>query len=254
MINKIKLANEQIQKTKDYIDNNIDALNYMDLKLHDANYYAYLKLDEDFPLVAKENNIDDLFDLFCENSYDMFVEDLQECHNINFEKMRRQLGRTSKFYLHDRTIFDIVHCEIQFSLESILDNYFSSYCEIADYLNDKDFIVAEKIEEEYDEDGFEGSILEDEIDYIINNMYDDVINYMHDILIVYDLIQNFKNNQIEYFKEYLQMVNEELEYKQEQENQATESQNDLINSIISKCDKLTETEIKFLKKHLQNVE
>ena len=103
-------ANEEIKKVVDYLEENEDMFNMMDLKLHNASFYDYSK---DFPLCYKSDENTESgytnFYFFCEDSYNMFVEDLKETFNIEFGKMRKQVGGTSKFYLADWT--ETMHCK-----------------------------------------------------------------------------------------------------------------------------------------------
>ena len=86
----------------------------MDLKLYDVENYRWKEMEKDFPLCYKEDEECtsgyDTFYYFCEDNYEMFVEDLKENFNIDFDKMRKQVGRTSKFYLMDWV--ETTHCRL----------------------------------------------------------------------------------------------------------------------------------------------
>ena len=186
-------ANEEVKKVADYLKENEDMLDMMDLKLHDASFYDY---EKEFPLCYKDDEENtsgyNSFYYFCEDNYNMFVEDLKENFNIDFEKMRKQVGRTSKFYLADW--IETTHCEL--NVENTIDTLLYDYG-MADCVefNNNEIVVrlSHSIEDEE---------VQDELKAIIG-FYDWFIEEIKDIKIVYDMIKNFKDNQVEYFKNYL---------------------------------------------------
>ena len=133
-------ANEEVKKVVEYLKENEDMFDMMDLKLHDASFYDY---EKEFPLCyeSDENNTDGEtnFYFFCEDNYNMFVEDLKENFNIDFEKIRKQVGRTSKFYLADW--IETTHCRlnIENTIDTLLYNYGISDC--IEFNNDNEIIV-----------------------------------------------------------------------------------------------------------------
>lgn len=48
-------ANKQCKRIKDYIIENKGMFSSMDLKLHDASFYEFGKMENDFPMCFKEN-------------------------------------------------------------------------------------------------------------------------------------------------------------------------------------------------------
>lgn len=222
-----ELANEQLRKCMDWLEANKDAFQYMDLKLHDASYYAYDQAAEDFPLLAEEYNMDDLFYWFCEDEYDMFVEDLENNQGIDFKKMRNPLGRTSSFYLHDGSIIEFTgRYRDDYPWEYVLYNFINKY-------GYNDTVPDITPEGTIDENDPYLADCEANIDYIENDMYNDMLSVFGPVVEVYDYIKDFKDNQVDIFKEYLTYKQEDLEWEQEEaEKRAAErAEEDLINTV-----------------------
>lgn len=214
---KIAKVNEEIKKAVDYLKEHEDAFKSMNLKLYDANYYFMSdEMKKDFPLAYKDNEGRDRwsdFDYFCGESYNSFKEDLDLNLGIDFSEMQNYIGTTSSFYLHDS---NIVELENRNRYEQI--DYDGTICQVMDYyFNDEygNYIYVKDEKVIIDNDNLEEC--ENELDYIINDLYNDVINYCKDIITVYEIIKNFKDNQVEYFKEYLECQEEKLQEEKEEE-------------------------------------
>lgn len=251
---KITKANEEIKKVVDYLKEHEEAFRSMNLKLYDANYYFMSdEMKKDFPLTyadnAGRNEYDDFY-FFCEDNYDMFKEDLQESFGIDFSKMCYYIGRTSSFYLHDDTIeldrYDDI--DIDVTIENFICEYYNdNYCNIENgsikideyYLDHEDIDYSEEIE--------------DELDYIINDIYNDVVNYCKDIITVYDIIKNFKDNQVEYFKEYLEIQEERLKEEKEEEERIEKENKENCVSIKEKYN-ISNDDMETLKKCIADYE
>lgn len=227
MKNKILLANKEIEKVVNFLKENIKAFNYMNLKLHDVSYYCYREMEKDFPLLEEEVGEYNYFYLFCEQEYDFFEEDLKENFKIDFCKMRHQLGRTSSFYLHDQKTIDITVNGFNFdnTIHNLIYNFYSSSVYLEDYFKKDGTIDIDKVStddfKEYEE------VITDELDYIIKELYKDFNTYVEDIITVYNYIKDFKDNQVETFKEFLkyhqEQKEEELRLEKEEEDKAIEN-------------------------------
>jgi len=234
MKNKIKNANIEIQKVITYIEENRDMFDSMNLKLHEASYYSYSKLEQDFNLLTDDGL--DYFYRFCDDSFRMFEEDLKESYNIDFRKYQFQLGRTSSFYLHDRNIVDITARKFSYA-DTIYQLLYKSYTSnVYISLDDDGIINSESTMKELETTDNEDyiNIINDELDYITDNLYSDLIDYITDIEIIYDYIKLFKENQVKYFKEYLEQFQEEKEFEQKQENEQRDQDSILLDEIIEK--------------------
>lgn len=251
---KITKVNEEIKKVVDYLKEHEEAFQSMNLKLYDAFYYFMSdEMEKEFPLTyadnAGRNEYDDFY-FFCEDNYDMFKEDLQESFGINFSKMCYHIGRTSSFYLHDDTIeldrYDNI--DIDITIENFICEYYNdNYCNIENenvkideyYIDNEDIDYSEEIE--------------NELDYIINDLYNDVVNYCKDIITVYEIIKNFKDNQVKYFKEYLECQEERLQEEKEERERTEKENKDNCVSIKEKYN-ISDDDMETLKKCIADYE
>lgn len=205
----ISKANKELEGLAGWLKENEDAFQMMDLKLHDASFYEYESMEDDFPLLAKEidlNAENSPFYNFCEDTYDTFCEWMKE-EGIDWDNMRHQVGRTSSFYLHDegngvclsRRDFSI---DMSSTMECFLDIHGYPY---EDMKFDKDG----RIDREYLEANFPDNIAN--LIYIAGGDFGkDVRESYADMLKVYDYIHDTKERQVEYFKEWLQDVQDTI--------------------------------------------
>ena len=235
-------VNEEVKKVADYLKENEDMFDMMDLKLHKASFYDY---EKDFPLCYKsdEENASGCnnFYYFCEDNYNMFVEDLKENFNIDFEKMRKQVGRTSKFYLADW--IETTHCilNIENTINTLLCDkyvYNLNYTEV----NDNGLIIP------YGEYTEEDEEVQEELENIVG-FYDWFIEEIKDIKIVYDMIKNFKDNQVEYFKDYLENEEERLQSDIDEEIEEENQKEEITNQIKDKYN-ISNKDMETLKKNI----
>ena len=224
---KLELANEQIAKVVDFLKENEEKWGYTDLKLHDVSMYDF---EKDFPLCCENdtNNEYGYFDDFCNLQYNMFIEDLAQNFNIDFDKIRKQLGRTSSFYLQDFVITYGNHkIDYTDTLIELWNNINGSYgMNLLDFEEEKLIVID-------DTDGYEDE-LEEELNYFINEFYNDVIKYTKDTIVVWDYIESFKENQVEYFKDYLECQEENLKEEQERKQEEIETNKHICNDIQEK--------------------
>lgn len=233
-------ANEEVKKVAEYLKENEDMFDMMDLKLHDASFYDY---EKEFPLCYKDDeentNGYNNFYYFCEDNYNMFVEYLKENFNIDFEKMKKQVGRTSKFYLADW--IETTHCRlnIENTIDTLLYNYGVDDC--IEFNNDNEIIVrlSHTIEDEE---------VQEELENVVG-FYDWFMEEIKDIKIVYDIIKNFKDNQIEYFKDYLRYKEERLQEEINEEVKEQEERKENVNQIKEKYN-ISDEDMEILKSNI----
>lgn len=240
-------ANEQIQRIKDWYSEHSAAFNYMDLKLHDVSFYCYEGMKEDFPLCYKNDGKgeDSYFYTFCEIEYDSFVEDLKENFGIDFKDYRFQLGRTSSFYLHDQNIFSVrgYRIEWEYTIYDILywhSGYVCTTCD-KDGKIDLNKTLTEFKEADINNEETMKRFVE-ELNWLTTEMYDEVTKHFEDMLKVYEYIKDFKDNQVENFKEWLQYYEDELaeEKRQAEEHEAKRQtliarfKNNVLREILNK--------------------
>lgn len=206
---KIEKANEQIKRLKKWYKERQYCFELMNLKLHDCLCYSYSKLEEEFPLCT-ENDTMNYFNDFCEQSYDVFINELTQ-EGINFNKMVHYLGRTSSFWLHDRNTFQMTEKGYEIDWHDTMREIGNKadYACIG-YLSYDDYGMVIGIDEEYPE---ESNI---ELNWLIEDMYVYITNEFEDVVYVGEKIKDFKDNQVEYFKEYSEYVEEVLRRQKEE--------------------------------------
>ena len=196
MVKKIMESSITIDNIKEVLiselkDDRVECIGQLeDLKLYDVSYYISEKLGEIEGLSIEK--CDELychiFDLFCEDNYNMFEEDEK-----NYNIKRVYLGHTSKFY-------------IESNYHEIIDSYYypSNYREEYDLEEKKSMLLDEflfnqlGIYEDCIEDYY--STKEDFI-YMLNE-YEDFLDTIEEIYGGYEYIRDFKENQIDIFKDW----------------------------------------------------
>ena len=203
MVKKIMESSITIDNIKEVLiselkDDRVERIGQLeDLKLYDVSYYIGEKLGEIEGLSIEK--YDELychiFNLFCEDNYNMLEEDEK-----NYNIKRVYLGHTSKFY-------------IESNYHEIIDSYYypSNYREEYDLEEKKSMLLDEflfnqlGIYEDCIEDYY--STKEDFI-YMLNE-YEDFLDTIEDIYGGYEYIRDFKENQIDIFKDWYDDVYKE---------------------------------------------
>lgn len=191
--NKAKnLVNNELQKVVRMLEENNEKWNEStNLKL----YYACTE-NINFELnganvVFSNERQSEWFDDFCDIEYQCFMDWCSE-EGIDFEKTIDRIGRTSSFYLskyHSNNILDVLYdvCDINymtFNLKMqdglvVIDDYF-------------EFDVTDSLDE-----------LTAELLDMVNDIYDNAMYNLEDTFKLYDYISNFKENQVENFKDFV---------------------------------------------------
>lgn len=220
---KIANVNLQIDKIESYINEHDAMFDYMDLKLHDVSWYCYTDFEKDFPLTyANATNNCNEFYWFCEDSYAYMIENFEE-HNIDVADYFNYIGRTSKFYLKHNVdystykrygIHDII-CEII--------EYYSWYNLTSDLNDNGRFEI-----NEYTDVEELNSMLDDVIN---NNLYNYFMDDIEDVIEIYNYIKDFKDNQVEIFKENMACREDDFKYEIEQEKQTIENNINIVHAI-----------------------
>lgn len=226
-------ASSEMKKVVSFIKENKSMFDYMDLKCHDVSYYCYKDMEKDFPLCYESNN--DYFGWFCDEEYDYFLEWCND-NNIDFNKMYHQLGRTSSFYLQDWH-----DTNIDFMLYNIITEIGYSYS--GNYFTLTDGVITST-----DYDTYEDATLED-LDYIATEFYNDFMKAIEDIQKVYNYIKDFKENQVEIFKEFLEYYEGEIKSEKEQEEKDRIEKRNKCYEIQAKYD-ITVEDMRILKENI----
>lgn len=179
-------------------DNEEKWNNYMDLKLH----YACTE-NVDFEhydaKITFDNEVQSRwFYTFCDDMHEQFLNDLMTVKGIDFNELKDNIGRTSSFYLgklhnNEKDKYCCALTEASYEFATYYgDELTFSENENGIYLTISDDIADEEIEKTVND------MLE-----MTEVIYSDLKNKLDEIIYVYDYIKDFKDNQIEYFKDYV---------------------------------------------------
>lgn len=176
------------------------------LKLYDVSFHAGDIIDK-YPLVKEEYNECDLFSWFCDDSYNQFTEWMQE---EKIEDCRKYVGRTSSFYLTD------MHCDtIGYVIDTLMTNIYGGYYQVD---IDEDGNMIPFTDTEYYTETEQIDDYQESMEYIASGDFlNDIKKYFADAIQIADYIDDFMKNQIEYFTEYIECRNDDLEWQAEQE-------------------------------------
>lgn len=192
---ELEKANEEIKKVVDYVTENEEMFDYMNLKMYDAYFYIEDAVEE-FPKLA--NEISDLFDEWCVMEYNSAQEYLFNEHGIVFQDLIRPVGRTSSFYLVDDNF-------VPNDMLATIQNMLFDYCtfNFTDVYYDEDGDIKLKPYGDYD---FADVECTDEVEAIADGFYEWFTHYIEDVKIVYNYIENCKKYQVDSFRCFLEGI------------------------------------------------
>lgn len=176
-------------------DNEEKWNNYMDLKLRYAST-ENVDFEHYDAKITFDNEVQSRwFYTFCDDMYEQFLNDLMTVRGIDFKDLKDSLGRTSSFYLgklhnneKDKYCCALTEASYEFNITNLKFNE----DENGIHFIDNDLSGYEDIE-----DAVNGMLA------LIETMYDDLKDNLDEIIYVYDYIKDFKDNQVEYFKDYV---------------------------------------------------
>lgn len=194
--NEFKPQIEKLNKQFKKLQKHTKELTYTDLKLHDVAFY-----------VGDDEKLLNYFETFCEFEYEYFEDWVYENH-LRME----QLGHTSSFYFYgkedsyeidiydmkkDETIFDTLGYGLETEIETLFnsDNFYQAYYNLE---NDCHIDLS---------DGDDLEELESVLDDSIEELEDYLRVYyreMRNIRKMYKWLEDYKANQVEYFKDYVE--------------------------------------------------
>lgn len=175
-------------------DNEEKWNNYMDLKLHYARAENVDFEHYDAKITFDNEAQSRWFYTFCDNTFEQFLNDLMIVKGIDFKELRDNVG-TSSFYLGKlhNTEKDKFSCALaEASYEFNITNLEFNEDENGIHFIDNDLSGYEDVE-----DAVNGMLA------LVETMYDDLKDKLDEIIYVYDYIKDFKDNQVEYFKDYV---------------------------------------------------
>ena len=174
---KIKLMSMIPEEVAEYVGN------VTNLKLYDASYLACKVGEENDNL----EEMCDLFNDFCDDSFKEFMEG----DDAPMEGLKLcNIGSTSMFRIDTE--------DELYGRAYYYDNYNNASKEERKQMLYEEFLYLQNTDEvEFDE------MEKDEIELLIDEMKDYMESFK-DIINAYKAIDNFKKNQVEYFKDYLE--------------------------------------------------
>lgn len=196
-----RLLEVELNKCTELLKQNEQAWNEgTNLKLYDA-YSADIDFDYNGARVSFDADAQQAwFDTFCDDSYDLFIEDLRQNYNIEWNELRDEIGMTSSFYfgkLHNN--YADYEGKYIVALADAVDDFNMS---ILDFVTDKDNNIIINT----DFDNKDEQELEDYLNEMLSlteTIYADLKYKMDDIINAYEYVKNFKENQTENFKEFV---------------------------------------------------
>lgn len=194
-----RLLQKELDKCFKLLKDNEEKWNcYMDLKLHYAST-ENVDFEHYDAKITFDNEVQSRwFYTFCDDMLEQFLNDLMTVKGIDFNELKDNIGRTSSFYLGKlhNTEKDKYCCaltEVSYEFATYYgDELTFSENENGIYLTISDNIADERIEETVND------MLE-----MTEVIYSDLKNKLDEIIYVYDYIKDFKDNQVEYFKDYV---------------------------------------------------
>lgn len=194
-----RLLQKELDKCFKLLKDNEEKWNcYMDLKLHYAST-ENVDFEHYDAKITFDNEVQSRwFYTFCDDMLEQFLNDLMTVKGIDFNELKDNIGRTSSFYLgklhnteKDKYCCALTEASYEFATYYGDELTFSEN-ENGIYLTISDNIADERIEETVND------MLE-----MTEVIYSDLKDKLDEIIYVYDYIKDFKDNQVEYFKDYV---------------------------------------------------
>ena len=198
----IDKANKELKKVHEFLTSlNDTLLKPTNLKLYDAFFSC--------------DDTEQFYD-FCDISFEFFEEYIKDQTNTNFNKLVHYIGRTSSFYcLSDELYNNIITERDNIVLSDTIFNFFYDIYSGDNLLNfDKnngfiDTVKLLKDVEKYDDNKSDTVYY---LNQIINGDFlTELKALFNDCFIVYDYIKDFKENQKEYFNDFISANYEVME-------------------------------------------
>lgn len=192
-----RLLEAELNKCCKLLKQNEQAWNEStNLKLYDA-YGANIDFDYNGAHVSFDADAQlEWFNRFCDDSYDLFIEDLRN-DNIEWNELKNNIGSTSSFYFG--TLHNNYSNKYIVALAEAVDNINVS---ILDFVqNEKGDVIISTDFEDKDEQELEDYL--NEMLSLTETIYADLKYKMDDIIKAYEYVKNFKEHQTDNFKEFV---------------------------------------------------
>ena len=206
----IKMANKEMEKLVKFLEEHTGLWQGHNLKLYDIAWNS--KLQEKWNLTDKQYN--DLFNLYCEQEYSFFVEWMKES---GIEDTINYWGRTSTFDLTNRIIESDRRCNLDYGMIVYNIAYNNTIgCNDLNYIIDGDGKIKMELITRYCKKNckywLEENIrdLKEAIEYIASGeMFNDFLELMQDSIEIDKYLNDFMENQVENFDNFIQHEIEE---------------------------------------------
>ena len=194
-----RLLQKELDKCFKLLKDNEEKWNcYMDLKLHYAST-ENVDFEHYDAKITFDNEVQSRwFYTFCDDMYEQFLNDLMTVKGIDFNELKDSLGRTSSFYLgklhnneKDKYCCALTEASYEFA------TYYGDELTFSENENGIYLIISDDIADERIEETVNDMLKMTEV------IYSDLKNKLDEIIYVYDYIKDFKDNQAEYFKDYV---------------------------------------------------
>ena len=257
MIKKVFVneLNKLVEKIQSNYGEKIDYIGTTtNLKLHDANYLC--ETEQDY------SN----FNIFCEQEYQYFEEIEKEN-----ETVRDYIGRTSSFYIKPKCDYSLFRTfsHYEYDKKNILGKIIMLIEEYFEYEYSIDLSIEASydyeiisINSEYAKELLKGLTINTR--EFFNTLYEEmeknILQEVDCIYKTYEFLEDYKENQIEYFKEYLQNIKDEEAWEQELEEKRIEQEKkwekegwqELLQQVIDKINNGDKTEKYLIQSYLLN--
>lgn len=206
---KLVEANKVLDWAEEFFKQDVFT-KYTNLKLYDIS--SSFKVEEYIRKEILERMNDDvcneMFYRFCDLEFDVLNEYCDMEFGNPFMNCVNYIGRTSSFCVRTGETFGICDNYLD-TINEVICYYITGEYDINDFLNDDRFDI-NAIRDYFLSYG-EWKVLEGDVygvieivDYIIEEMRDDIIKDTEDMIKLWNYIYDFKNNQCEYFADYLE--------------------------------------------------
>ena len=200
---KIQKANEVLDWLEEYLDN--EAFHkYTNLKLYDCAFCNKndLNIPENIKEVLTDDILIDNFNTFCENNFRYLNNWCEDKFGNTFYECVKYMGGTSSFRMNNSNFnIEKSFCD---TLDNIYDYFCSNWGNASSYLNEVNRFDMESIRMIMRGDMCADSEeLINIIDYIINDLKEDVVKDTNNDLELQNHIKDFKENQLEYYSNFI---------------------------------------------------
>jgi len=200
LLYKIDKANKELKNAHDFILSIKEILTtYTDLKLYDVSFAS--------------DDSNKFYD-FCDCAFQDFQEMIADETNDNFYNLVHYVGRTSKFYCISDKLYNNIITDNRGNI-NLSDTIYNLFYDCYYYPNlnfsKNGFIDAVEIFDDIEKYGIDKDDISNELDFIISGEFlQELKAIFKDGIFIYNTIWDFKENQIEYYNNFIAANYEEI--------------------------------------------